>query len=92
MPPVSITIVCPAPMIASGAANISTFEAHSGVTVPGRTSSTPSDENGEQQDQRVNRAGAQEFERRPHLRSCKYANKPATITTSTISVPWMTWP
>ena len=41
MPPVSITIVCPPPMIASGAANRMVFEAQSGVTVPGLTSSTP---------------------------------------------------
>ena len=79
-------------MMASGAANMSTFEAQSGVTVPGRTSSTPAYENHEEQDQRVNRARTQEFERRPHLRSCKYAKKPATITTRTIIVPWMTWP
>ena len=41
MPPVSITSVWPPAMIASGAANRIVFEAQSGVTVPGRTSSTP---------------------------------------------------
>ena len=50
------------------------------------------DENRQQQDQRIDRARAQEAEDRAHLRSCRKAKKPAIITTSTISVPWMTWP
>jgi len=50
------------------------------------------DENRQQQDQRIDRSRAQETQERAHLRSCRKAKKPAIITTSTISVPWMTWP
>ena len=39
MPPVSITSVCPAAMIPSGAANSSMFDIQSALTVPGRATS-----------------------------------------------------
>ena len=60
MPPVSITIVWPPAMIASGAANRIVFEAQSGVTVPGPHDLDADDENHQQQDQRIDRVSAQE--------------------------------
>jgi hypothetical protein len=41
MPPVSITSVCPAARMPSGAANMSAFDVQVALTVPGRDNSIP---------------------------------------------------
>src|ERR1700722_714718 len=57
---------------------------------PGTYGFNAEHEKRQQQDQCENRTSAEECEEGAHFRSCKYAKNPATITTSTISVPWMT--